>query len=630
VDFPDSSGRPERQAFSHPIEIVEAWAFPEVLDALARVERHAFAGRFAVGFVAYDAAPAFDEALRIGSRAPTPLLWFGIYDGPRADGGGPAWAGLAATRPESGSGSGSGSESGSGSGSEFGSESESGSESRSWSESGSGSGWWESGWESGPKRSAWEPHVDRGTYDDAIERIKRGILDGAFYQVNHTLRLRSRWRGDPVAVYERLRGAQPASHGIYVDTGPMQIASASPELFFARSDRRIVTRPMKGTARRGRWGEEDRAAAHALRASAKDRAENVMIVDLVRNDLGRIARTGSVTVPSLFDVERHPTVWQMTSTIEAELRDGVDLGGIFSALFPCGSVIGAPKIAAAAWIAEHEAAPRGVYCGAMGVVRPGGDCTFNVAIRTLVLDRERGTAEYGAGGGITIDSSPGVEYDEVLAKAAVLEGPAPTFALLETLRLRDGRFVRRDRHLRRLADSADYFGFPPVVEAARSALDERADAHPSGEHRVRLLVDRDGSARTEAVVLARADGPGAPVRCALARGPVSSRDPFLFHKTTNRRQYEEHARACGADEVILWNERGELTECSIGNVVLEIAGERLTPPIASGLLAGVFREELLECGQIAERVLRREDLRRAATIWRINSLREWTPLRLVD
>ena len=573
ADFPAPDGFSERRSFSNPREVIVAHTMAEVRPALERVAQRAAEGCWAAGYVAYDAAPAFDAALGVAGRAPVPLVWFGIYAAPDIT---LRSATAAHVLP-----------------------------------------------------ADWQPHSDRASYADAIDDIRQGVAAGAFYQVNHTVRLRSAWTSSALATYETLRAAQPSSYAMYLDIGRFQILTVSPELFFERTGSDIVTRPMKGTARRGRWPTEDAAAAAALSASAKDRAENVMIVDLLRNDLGRIAEVGSVEVSELFAVERHPTLWQMTSTISARLRAEVALPDIFDALFPSGSVVGAPKIAAAAWIAENEGAPRGVYCGAVGIVRPGGNCTFNVAIRTLVIDSERQTAEYGAGGGITADATSAGEYDELLANAAVLRGPPPEFDFIETMRLSEGRYIRRERHVRRVCASASYFDFRDVEQAVERALDERARMSPSGVHRVRLLVSRDGTVRTEATAIPPVSA-GSVWRCALSSIPVSSRDIFLFHKTTHRRAYEERRAAHpGVDEVILVNERGELTECTIGNVVVELDGERVTPPLDCGLLAGIFREELLEQGRIAERVLYPSDLAAGTGVWLVNSLREWVPLTLV-
>jgi para-aminobenzoate synthetase/4-amino-4-deoxychorismate lyase len=571
ADFPAPNGQVERLSFTAPLEVIVADTIAAVCPALERVAQRTAEGCWAAGYVAYDAAPAFDAALHVAGRAPTPLLWFGIYSAPDR-------APYGAVTHDSAAGE-------------------------------------------------WQPHVSRAEYGEAIDDIRERVAEGAFYQANYTVRLRSAWTADALVAYESLRAAQPSSYAMYLDIGRFKILTVSPELFFTRTGRDIVTQPMKGTARRGRWPAEDAAAAATLSASTKDRAENVMIVDLLRNDLGRIAELGTVNVARLFDVERHPTIWQMTSTVRARLRAEATLPGIFAALFPSGSVVGAPKIAAAAWIAEHERAPRGVYCGAIGIVRPGGDCTFNVAIRTLVLDGETGTAEYGAGGGITADSTSAGEYDELLAKAAVLRGAPPEFELIETMRLSDGAYSRRARHVRRVCASAAYFDFADPASAVGRALDERTRASPSGDHRVRLLVARSGTARTEAAPIAPLSAPPPTWRYGLSATPVSSRDVFLFHKTTRRQMYEQQRAAHpAADEVILVNERGEITECTIGNLVVQIGSERFTPPLDCGLLAGVFRDELLERGRVTERVLYPADLSVATGVWLVNSLREWVAL----
>jgi para-aminobenzoate synthetase/4-amino-4-deoxychorismate lyase len=443
--------------------------------------------------------------------------------------------------------------------------------------------------------------------------------------VNHTLRLTGPAPADALALWARLRAAQGArAYHAFLDLGDVQVVSASPELFFRRAGRHVETRPMKGTARRGRHSAEDESRRAALLASPKERAENVMIVDLLRNDLGRVAEVGSVRVSRLFDVERYPTVWQMTSTVEATLREGASLVEIFDALFPCGSVTGAPKVAATRFIADVEDSPRGVYCGAVGVVRPGGDCTFNVAIRTLVV--RDGVAVYGAGGGITWDSAPAAEYDEALAKAAVLTAPVPPpFDLLETLLLDDGAYPRLERHLARVGDSAHYFGWADPRPALRDALASQARARPAGRWRVRALADAAGVVRLESAPLASASSADAsPVAVALAGAPVSRHDRFLFHKTTQRAAYDaRRAEWPDAFDVLLRNEEGELTEFTIGNLVLDLDGARWTPPVECGLLAGTFRAELLERGEVRERVLHADDLARASAVWLVNGVRGW-------
>jgi para-aminobenzoate synthetase/4-amino-4-deoxychorismate lyase len=388
-----------------------------------------------------------------------------------------------------------------------------------------------------------------------------------------------------------------------------------------------------------------------------------MIADLLRNDLGRVARVGSVRVARLLEVERYRTVFQLTSTVEARVGPGVGTARLFAATFPCGSVTGAPKAMATRIIAEEEGSPRGAYCGAIGFVAPGGDAAFNVAIRTVELDLEAGEAVAGVGGGITWDSSAGAEYDEALAKGALFSERTPKFELLETLRLEmrprgeaalrswgplggemrprgeaalrswgplggeGSPFPLLARHLARLGASSRHLGFrldPAAVEAALRGEVAAAGGEP---RRVRLLVRSDGSVRTESAPLPAA--PEAPLPVARCGARVSRRDPLLFHKTTLRDRYEAARRERpDAFDVLLANEEGEPTEFTIGNLVLELEGERVTPPVDAGLLPGVMRAELLARGEIRERSVRAEDLAHARRLWLVNAVRGWVPVRL--
>jgi para-aminobenzoate synthetase/4-amino-4-deoxychorismate lyase len=565
LDFADDCRAGGRAFFTNPVEIVAAHSHEEVRPALRRLERAAAEGFYSVGFVAYEAAPAFDRALTVKQRSTAlPLLWFGIFDRP----------------------------------SEFQTV-------------------------AGEFRvSDWTPSITRAVYEQNVEAVRDAIARGDTYQVNYTLRLRARFEGDDFAFYERLRAAQRTRFGAYVNAGRFRVLSASPELFFRRRGRRVETRPMKGTAARGRWKEEDEGTAARLVASAKERAENLMIVDLLRNDLGRVAETGAVKVEELFRVERYPTVLQMTSTVAATLREGVTLEELFAALFPCGSVTGAPKVSTTRFIAALEDSPRGVYCGAVGFVAPGGDAAFNVAIRTVVIDKETGAAVYGTGGGVTWDSTPGGEYAEALEKAKLLTEESPDFELLETMRLDESGFRLLEEHLARLEASAEYFDIPVNVAEVREALARRADAHEGAPRRVRLLVSNDGRARVESGPLDEL-APG-PLRVALALIPVKKSDRFLCHKTTNRGQYEaRRAELPGVFDVLLWNEEGEPTEFTNGNIVVELEGGRWTPPRECGLLAGTFRADLLRKGEVAERVLSKADIARAARVWFVNGVRGW-------
>jgi para-aminobenzoate synthetase/4-amino-4-deoxychorismate lyase len=533
--------------------------------------------------VAYEAAPAFDPALgvRTGSAAGDriPLLWFGLFRSPRRlPGGGVPGAGAF-------------------------------------------------------RVSEWQPSLARAEYEGRVRAVRAAIADGATYQVNLTLRLRAHFAGDDFAWYRTLRDAQRAPYAAYLDLGRWHILSASPELFFRwdPGSGRIVTRPMKGTSRRGRWLEEDARHAEILRSSAKERAENVMIVDLLRSDLGRIAAPGTVRVPELFTIETYPTVLQMTSAVEASPRPGTTLDDVFAALFPCGSVTGAPKVATMGLIADLEDSPRGVYCGAIGYVAPGGEAVFNVAIRTVVVDAETGTAAYGVGGGVTWDSTADAEYREIEAKAAVLTEPARDFDLLETLRLEGGEYYLLERHLARLSASALYFGVPLDEAEVRAALLSYAGARRRIPRRVRLVVAPDGAVRVEGVPL-NSLSPDEPLPVSLARSPVSRSDRFLFHKTTRRAVYDERRRAGGDGvfDVLLQNEEGEVTEFTTGNlaVAMEAGLPWWTPPRGCGLLAGTLRAELLERGVLRERVIRVDDLAHASRLYFLNSVRGVLPVRL--
>ncbi len=390
--------------------------------------------------------------------------------------------------------------------------------------------------------------------------------------------------------------------------------SLLPELFFERRGDRVITRPMKGTMPRGRWTEEDEALANQLRNSIKDKAENIMIVDLLRNDLGKVSVPGSVHVSSLFAAERYETVWQMTSTVEATLRPGTSLVELMSALFPCGSVTGAPKIRTMQIIRELERFPRGVYTGAIGLLRPGGDCVFNVAIRTVVIDKQTGVATCGVGGGVTIDSTAAGEYEECLVKSRFLQMKPVEFELFETMLVEDGEIFLFERHLERLKKSAAYFGFkfnkkdvfpllPPIrVKTAKLKLSLRKD----GRVKIETFPTTDNTDLQ---------------RFTFAPRPVDSSDRFLFHKTTRREFY--------SDDIIMWNERGEITESGIANVVVRIDGELVTPPVSCGLLPGTFRAHLLDRGEIKERVITIEELKNASEIYLINSVRKWMKAELV-
>ncbi len=548
--------------FSRPQQIIQADRLEQVLPALREIEKLVETrGWHAAGFLSYEAAPAFDSALRVRPDTGFPLLWFGLYPEP-AIAPLPNPADAADTAP-------------------------------------------------------WQPTVDRETYNAAIAAIKEAIARGQTYQVNYTMRLRNTLTDDPWPLFLRLAQAQQAGYEAYLDTGEWIIASASPELFFQLEGETITGRPMKGTTRRGRTPLEDQAQAEWLRHSIKNRAENVMIVDMIRNDLGRIAQIGSVRVPALFTTERYPTLWQMTSTVTAQTRAGVT--EILQNLFPCASITGAPKVSTMNIIARLETTPRRIYTGSIGYLAPGRVAQFNVAIRTVLLEKATGRAEYGVGGGIVWDSTSADEYEEALLKSKILTSRPRQFSLIETLLWDppEGWFLP-EKHLERMLASADYFGFPLEKKTLTAFLNELAFDTPQ---RVRILLGSDGRLEYQASPFR---APAAPLKFALAARPVNSQDVFLFHKTTRRDMYDSARETFPeADDVLLYNEHGELTEFTLGNVVVELPGGLFTPPVTCGLLAGTFRAHLLESGQIQERIIRLEELTPQTRLYFINSVRKW-------
>lgn len=467
--------------------------------------------------------------------------------------------------------------------------------------------------------SAWQTAVTESAYHTAIARIKAYIAAGLTYQVNYTFPLHAQFHGDAWELFCQLAQAQQAAYAAFVDIGSHIICSASPELFFKLDGEQLLSKPMKGTAARGRTLAADNANADWLHHSEKNRAENVMIVDMIRNDMGRVADIGSVQVPHLFAVERYPTVLQMTSTVTARTR--APFSQIMAHMFPCASITGAPKRHTMQIIKELEGRPRGIYTGAIGCLTPERQAQFNVAIRTVVINRAQGQAAYGVGGGIVWDSQAAEEYEECRLKARVLTQPRPAFHLLESLlwEPESGYFLPAE-HVARLLDSAEYFGVRVTAAAVHHTLHACAQtlAAPS---KVRLLLAQNGEMTTAAAPLTALP---EPARVGLAAQPVSSDITWLYHKTTQRQLYDD-ARASrpDCDDVLLWNERGELTETSSANIVLELNGELLTPPVTAGLLAGTYRGWLLANGRIREHTLTPADLQHSSQIWLINSVRKW-------
>lgn len=577
---PGPDGRSFR--FSDPADAIEVWDTGDVPAALARVEQAVAGGWHAVGWLSYESAPAFDPALAVqAATGSLPLAWFGLYRArePIEPGSGP-------TGPYE-------------------------------------LGDWLDGW-------------DESQHATAVAQARQLIGAGDIYQVNLTYPVHATFSGSAAGLYRDLCQSQGnAAFCAFLDLGDVALLSTSPELFVSMKGDVVRTRPMKGTRPRGLWSAHDDALRDELLASPKDRAENLMIVDLLRNDLGRIARPGTVQVTSMWDVEQYDTVWQMTSSVSARARADVGLQDLFGALFPCGSVTGAPKVRASQIIDSLEGSPRGVYTGSIGFVSPE-DAVFNVAIRTVVIerqpDRQHHLACAGVGGGIVWDSHAATEYDECQTKRAFLHPrnrDDDAFSLFETLLFEpDTGYYLVARHLQRLAASARYFGFACDIERAREALESTARqlTEPTV---VRLALHAADGFSVET----RAPRPPAQsLSAVLASRPVDAGDVWLYHKTTHRQSYElamAEADVAGAQEVVLRNLAGELTECSVGNLVVEQGERRWTPPVACGLLPGTQRAQLLSQGQIEERVLTVDDLWSADAVYRINSVRPWVRLEML-
>ncbi|MGE0307949.1 MAG: aminodeoxychorismate synthase component I, partial [Acidimicrobiia bacterium] len=538
------------------VDVVSTDDAAQVAGAIERAAQAADAGKWAAGFVTYDAACGLDPVLEVPGPSGTggvdrllPLVWFGIFDA--ADDAEPI--GL-------------------------------------------------------PSPERVEVSVtSRLSIDDHhrdVESIRASIAAGDVYQVNLTHQLSATWPADPEELYRRLAWGQRSQFGCFIDLGAVAVASASPELFFERRGPIITTRPMKGTRRRGRFPGEDARLAAELRASDKDRAENVMIVDLLRNDIGRLADVGSVHVEGLFCVERYPTVWQMTSTVHGRLPASCSSVDVFRSLFPCGSVTGAPKIAAMSEITRLEPEARGVYCGAIGSFAPPHadvQARFSVAIRTAVIERDGGRTHYGSGGGITWSSDPADEYSELMAKARVLTGvPFAAFELLETMRAEpclDDRgktsieIALLDRHLDRMAASAAHLSFRFDRDRAIELIADHLAAL-DGSARMRLRCTVLGDLHIDVGPLPIADH--GPVLLTIDLDPIDERSPWLFHKTTNRSLYERRRSRCGtADDVVLVNRSGCVTETTICSIAALIDGRWLTPPVGDGCLPGVARAQAL-------------------------------------
>ncbi|GEQ99514.1 aminodeoxychorismate synthase, component I [Iodidimonas gelatinilytica] len=571
-------GAPVARLFSNPLKILCAQTWDEVPATLESADAALASEQYLAGWIAYEAAACFEPRLKaaIHSLPEEPLIWLGVFGPPQQMD--QAECEAAFIKAQGGSAR-------------------------------------------RARISARRIGEDPARYAQQLGRIQEALTAGDVYQVNHIFPLDLDIEGDPLALYQRLRRSQPVEFGAFIDTGERKILSCSPELFVRSTNGHLEARPMKGTARRGLGPEQDADQANRLVSDEKSRAENLMIVDLLRNDLTRIAEPGSVSVPTLFDVERYPSLLQMTSTITATRRADARFSHIVRALMPCGSITGAPKIRAMELIAQTEPHPRGVYTGAIGWAAPNGDLCFNVAIRTLV-EQTSGAFRFGIGSGIVADSNTDAEYDECLLKARFLEDEPDDFALIETLLwTAEKGFPYLSRHMARLAESARHFGFPFDDTALKAALHETV-INCDGSKRIRLLLGASGQISVTATPY---EAWPAPVRLVLADSILPSLHRFSRHKTTCRERYEAPLaaakRAHAADEVLFLNEYGHLCEGSRSTLFVQKKGQLFTPPLSDGPLPGVLRAHMLASGQAVEAHLKTSDLEECDAIFVGNAVR---------
>ena len=558
----------ERYTFIQPIKELKTRDLSEVANLLAQVESYQEQGYYVVGYVSYEAAPAFEEKLAV-HKVPLLgeyLLYFTVHD--RVE-----------TSPIPLT------------------------------------------YDDIDLPSNWQEVTSEADYEKAIAQIHHHLRQGDTYQVNYTVQLKQDLSANPFAIYNRMVVEQEAGYNAYIEHDEMAVISMSPELFFEQNDRELTTRPMKGTTQRGVTDDEDLKEAAWLEQDPKNRSENMMIVDLLRNDMNRISEVGSEHVERLCQVEQYSTVWQMTSTIKSQLREDVDLVAVFRSLFPCGSITGAPKIATMEIIKNLEPQPRGVYCGTIGILLPNGRRIFNVAIRTIQL--HQGKAIYGVGGGITWDSTWESEYREVHQKAAVLYRKQARFQLITTGKISQNSLLFEDQHLERLTKASRYFAYPFDPKKLRQKIEEECQAcDVNQDYRLRISLSKSGEMKLSRQILA----PLSPSFCKakLCLQEADLNQSFTYFKTTHRPHL-----SLGEQEKIYHNKSGELLETSIGNLVLKIAGKLYTPPINLGILPGIYRQYLLESGQVEEKVLTVEDLKQAEVIYACNAVRGLYELKVI-
>lgn len=550
--------------FKDPLEVIETYSTDMVLSSLYKVNHMVKDyGLYAAGFISYEAAPAFDESFKVLDDNKFPKIWFALYkDFEEIE------------KPSSGS--------------------------------------------HVCSDLKWTAEIDYEHYSKEFDRIKKYLQAGHTYQVNYTFRLRTQFDHDPLSFFSDMLTDHEPPYAAFINTDTFAICSFSPELFFNLDGLDLLSKPMKGTCSRKCMYWDDLLQARKLNASIKNRAENVMITDMVRNDLGRMAEPGSVDVQNLFTIEKYSHVWQMTSQVKC--RTAANIPAIMTSLFPSSSITGAPKSSTTKIISEVETSPRRIYTGCIGYWGPERKSQFNIAIRTVLVDKEKNRAEYGVGGGIVWDSKVLDEWQECKDKAETLNRKYPRFSLLETiLWTKEGGYHLKGSHLNRLRSTAAFFSFTVDIGEIDNRLESFSRSFHQSNCKVRLLVSANGELTIERIPLVPL---GNPIKISLAQKPVDSSDPFLYHKTTYRKVYENASpQKSEADNVVLWNDKGEITETTFANIVVRIGSSLYTPPVRCGLLAGTYRHFLLSSGVIRERVILKEELSSCSEVFLVNSVR---------
>ena len=560
--------------FSSPLGVLYTHDLHRVRDVLNEVQNKVEKKKLiAAGYLSYEAAPAFDNAYSVNEKGSFPLICFGLFKDYKIE------KSLASQNLKS------------------------------------------------AEIKEWEIATDRSLYESHLKYIKDQIKLGNTYQVNYTLRNYSNCISNPYGFF--LEKAQDAPYAAFIESDEHTIISASPELFFKLSGESLICKPMKGTSKRGKTLHEDIALMEELKNSEKDKAENIMITDMLRNDMGKISDTGSVKVLSEFDIEKYSTVWQMTSSIKS--RTSTSITGIFEALFPCASVTGAPKVSSMKIISEIEDQPREIYTGAIGYIAPNNEAQFSVPIRTILSHKRACRSVYGTGSGIVWDSESQKEWDECQNKSAILSASCQNFELFETMRWESSKRIFLEKlHLDRLKDSAEFYNFKFHREKINDKLQNYLkNLEPESEKIIRLFLAKDGEIRLTTSTY-KEQNKDKPQFISFAMRPVNSEDRSLYHKTTNRSIYEN---AIGenpdCEDILLWNEVGNITESTVSNVIFKKDNEYYTPPVSCGLLSGTYRAHLISQGNLKERIIPKAEIDLYSEIYLINSVRGKYTVKLI-